>query len=85
MSYCDVLRLEGDLVERKQQSVSTEEHRVQVDQQLQEGLSLSRTIAVDAEARACSSYLIGQKSAAEIPQLLHLDSFQQLLQADLLL
>lgn len=56
-----------------------------MDQQLQEGLSLSQKIRVDAEARARSSDLIWQKRTAEIPEVLRLDAFQELLQSRRLL
>lgn len=77
-TYCNILRLEGDLLERNQWRISSEQHWVQMDQQLQEGLFLSWKICTDAEDWARSSNLIGQKSGTEIPELLWLDAFQEL-------
>lgn len=56
-----------------------------MDQQLQEGLSLSREVCVDAEMWAQSANLIGQKWGAELPKLFQFDVFQEFFQSRRLL
>lgn len=67
-------------MQRNQHRVPTEHHRVQVDQQLQEGLSLRMDMGMDLEIRARPADLIGQKRGAEVPELWRLDALQELLQ-----
>lgn len=84
-SYCAVLRLEGYAIERNQQRVSTEEHRVQMDQQLQEGLSRSWQIRAGAERWVRSTDTITQKRRAELPELLWADVSEESFQPHSLL
>lgn len=75
-----LLRLVGDPVKGDQQRVPAEDHGVQVDQQLQEGLSLGRNARVEAESRLRPSDPIGQQRHAELPELQRPEVLQELLQ-----